>query len=98
MTYLNKGDKVLVPDPGYPTYQTAVKLAGGKCIPYKLSAKNNYQPDFKKLEKSGLKKVKLLSPDPKPIEEAMEIIGCEDHMYLADCIRNQKMPEGLVAE
>lgn len=45
-----------------------------------------------------VKKLKLLIPDPKPIEEAMEIIGCEDHLYLADCIRNQKMPEGLVGE
>ena len=51
MTYLNKGDKVLVPDPGYPTYKSAVKLAGGKCIGYKLREKNNYEPNFKKLEK-----------------------------------------------
>ena len=45
-----------------------------------------------------LKKVKLLMPDPKPIEDAMEIVGCEDHQYLADCIRNQTMPEGLIGE
>ena len=32
MTYLNKGDKVLVPDPGYPTYKSAVTLAGGQCV------------------------------------------------------------------
>lgn len=42
-----------------------------------------------------VKKIKLLSPDPRPIEDAMTVIGCADHMYLADCIRNQKMPEGL---
>lgn len=60
MTYLNKGDEVLVPNPGYPTYQSAVKLAGGKCVDYKLSEKNNYEPDFSKLEKSKLKKVKLM--------------------------------------
>ena len=36
MTYLNKGDEVLVPDPGYPTYTSAVKLSGGKCVEYKL--------------------------------------------------------------
>ena len=60
MTYLNKGDEVLVPNPGYPTYTSAVKLAGGKCVEYKLRAKNNYEPDFDKLEKSKLKKVKLM--------------------------------------
>ncbi len=60
MTYLNNGDKVLVPDPGYPTYSSAVKLAGGVCVDYKLNEKNNYEPDFKSLEKTKLKKVKLM--------------------------------------
>lgn len=60
MTYLDKGDEVLVPDPGYPTYTSAVKLAGGKCVAYKLLAKNNYEPDFDKLKKNGLKKVKMM--------------------------------------
>ncbi len=60
MTYLDKGDEVLVPNPGYPTYRSAVKLAGGKCVEYKLREKNNYEPDFDKLEKSKLKKVKLM--------------------------------------
>ena len=60
MTYLDKGDEVLVPDPGYPTYRNAVKLAGGKCVEYKLQEKNEYQPDFDKLEKKNLKKVKLM--------------------------------------
>lgn len=60
MTWLNKGDEVLVPNPGYPTYQSAVKLAGGKCIEYELKEKNNYEPDFDKLEKKKLHKVKLM--------------------------------------
>jgi LL-diaminopimelate aminotransferase len=60
MTYLDKGDEVLVPNPGYPTYRSAVKLGGGKCVEYKLREKNNYEPDFDKLEKSKLKKVKLM--------------------------------------
>jgi aspartate/methionine/tyrosine aminotransferase len=60
MTYLNKGDKVLVPDPGYPTYKSAVLLAGGQLMTYKLLAKNNFQPDFDSLEKKDLKKVKLM--------------------------------------
>lgn len=60
MTYLNKGDEVLVPNPGYPTYRSAVQLAGGKCIEYKLKEKNNYEPNFEKLEKKNLRKVKLM--------------------------------------
>jgi len=60
MTYLDKGDEVLVPNPGYPTYRSAVQLAGGKCVEYKLKEKNNYLPDFDKLEKKDLKKVKLM--------------------------------------
>src|ERR1700754_1007500 len=60
MTYLDKGDEVLVPNPGYPTYRSAVKLAGGKCIDYNLKEKNNYEPDFEKLARKKLGKVKLL--------------------------------------
>jgi aspartate/methionine/tyrosine aminotransferase len=60
MTYLNEGDRVLVPDPGYPTYRSAVKLAGGKCLAYELKAKNNYEPNFSKLEKKNLSRVKLM--------------------------------------
>jgi LL-diaminopimelate aminotransferase len=60
MTYLDKRDEVLVPNPGYPTYRSAVKLAGGKCVEYKLREKNNYEPDFDKLEKTRLRKVKLM--------------------------------------
>jgi len=70
MTYLDKGDEVLVPNPGYPTYRSAVKLAGGKCVEYKLKpasakamagkGKNNYEPDFDKLAKTKLRKVKLM--------------------------------------
>lgn len=60
MTYLNKGDEVLVPNPGYPTYRSAVKLAGGKCVEYKLKEKNNYEPELDKLDERKLKKVKLM--------------------------------------
>jgi len=60
MTYLNEGDEVLVPNPGYPTYRSAVKLAGGICIDYALKEENNYYPDFEALEKRDLSKVKLM--------------------------------------
>lgn len=51
MTYLNEGDEVLLPNPGYPTYRSAVKLAGAVCVDYDLKEENNYYPDFEALEK-----------------------------------------------
>lgn len=60
MTYLDDGDQVLVPNPGYPTYRSAVKLAGGECVDYELKEENNYYPDFTLLEKQDLSKVKLM--------------------------------------
>lgn len=60
MTYLNEGDAVLVPDPGYPTYRSAVKLAGGDIIEYRLTEENHWFPDFGELEKRDLSKVKLM--------------------------------------
>jgi len=60
MTYLNKGDEALIPNPGYPTYSSAVKLSGGKCREYNLTEKNNWEPDFDELEKTDLSKVKLM--------------------------------------
>ncbi|HRH61471.1 MAG TPA: aminotransferase class I/II-fold pyridoxal phosphate-dependent enzyme, partial [Chitinophagaceae bacterium] len=60
MTYINDGDAVLVPNPGYPTYRSAVKLAGGICVDYELKEQNNYYPDFDELEKNDLSKVKMI--------------------------------------
>ncbi|MEO6313994.1 MAG: aminotransferase class I/II-fold pyridoxal phosphate-dependent enzyme [Chitinophagaceae bacterium] len=60
MTYLNEGDEVLVPNPGYPTYSSAVKLAGGSIRAYHLTAANNWQPDFAALDSTDVSKVKLM--------------------------------------
>jgi LL-diaminopimelate aminotransferase len=60
MTYLNEGDEVLIPNPGYPTYRSAVQLAGGKCVAYELKEENNWLIDFDQLEKQDLRKVKLM--------------------------------------
>ena len=59
MTYLNAGDEALIPNPGYPTYKTAVTLAGGKCINYDLTEEHNWLPDFEALQQKDLSKVKL---------------------------------------
>ncbi|TNJ46185.1 aminotransferase class I/II-fold pyridoxal phosphate-dependent enzyme [Tamlana fucoidanivorans] len=60
MAYLNEGDEVLIPNPGYPTYQSVTKLVGAKGVSYNLDAGNNWQPDFKALEQQDLSKVKLM--------------------------------------
>ena len=60
MTYLNDGDEALIPDPGYPTYSSAVKLAGGTPRIYKLKEENQWHPHWESLEQTDLSKVKLL--------------------------------------
>lgn len=60
MTYLNAGDKVLIPNPGYPTYSSAVKLAGGETIAYELKEENNWQPDFDALQNELQQNTKLM--------------------------------------
>jgi LL-diaminopimelate aminotransferase len=60
MAYLNEGDEVLIPNPGYPTYESVTKLVGGKPVFYKLDEDNNWQPDLKTLSKQDLNKVKIM--------------------------------------
>ena len=60
MTYLNPGDEVLVPNPGYPTYASNVALTGAKAFTYSLSEEGNWEPDFDSLEKADLSRVKLM--------------------------------------
>ena len=55
MTYISKGDKVLVPNPGYPTYSSAVVLAEGEVVAYPLREENNYMPDLEALPTEGVK-------------------------------------------
>ncbi|MBW3469629.1 pyridoxal phosphate-dependent aminotransferase [Arthrospiribacter ruber] len=60
MTFLNEGDEVLVPDPGYPTYSSVTKLLGAKVKPYALLDSNAWYPDFDLLEQQDLSQVKLM--------------------------------------
>jgi LL-diaminopimelate aminotransferase len=60
MTYLEAGDKALIPNPGYPTYRAAVTLSGATCVEYPLSETNHWLPDLDALEKTNLKKVKIM--------------------------------------
>ena len=56
----NPGDKVLVPNPGYPTYTSLSKILGQEIVNYDLLEENGWQPDFDQLEKMDLKGVKLM--------------------------------------
>lgn len=60
MAFLNEGDQVLIPDPGYPTYASVARLIQAVPVTYALSASNTWWPDFKELEKSDLSKVKIM--------------------------------------
>ena len=60
MAYLNEGDEVLIPNPGYPTYKSVTKLLGAKPVFYELDEANNWMPDITALEKLDLSKIKLM--------------------------------------
>jgi len=60
MAFLDKGDKVLIPNPGYPTYTSVTKLLEATPVFYNLSEDNNWEPDFDALEKLDLSKVKIM--------------------------------------
>ena len=55
MTYISKGDRVLVPNPGYPTYSSAVRLAEGEVVEYSLKEENGYMPELDILPTEGVK-------------------------------------------
>jgi aspartate/methionine/tyrosine aminotransferase len=60
MAFLNPGDEVLIPNPGYPTYQAVTKLLDAKPVFYDLNEDSNWLPDLGVLEKRDLSKVKLM--------------------------------------
>ena len=60
MAFLNPGDEVLIPNPGYPTYASVTKLVGATPVFYDLVAENDWCPDLIALEKSDLSKVKIM--------------------------------------
>ncbi|MBQ1816189.1 MAG: aminotransferase class I/II-fold pyridoxal phosphate-dependent enzyme [Bacteroidaceae bacterium] len=60
LTFCNPGDKVLIPDPGYPTYSSLSKILGCEVIKYDLTAATGWQPDFDALEAMDLSNVKIM--------------------------------------
>jgi aspartate/methionine/tyrosine aminotransferase len=60
LAFVNPGEQVLVPNPGYPTYTSLSKILGAEIVNYDLMEDNGWQPDFEALEKMDLSKVKLM--------------------------------------
>lgn len=60
LAFLNRGDKVLVPNPGYPTYSSATLLAEAEIVPFDLKEENGWKPDFEALEAMDLTGVKMM--------------------------------------
>jgi hypothetical protein len=60
MAFVNQGDEVLIPNPGYPTYSSVTGIVGGKAVCYDLEEKNGWLPDLKALEETDLSRVKLM--------------------------------------
>jgi LL-diaminopimelate aminotransferase len=60
LAFVNPGEQVLVPNPGYPTYTSLSKLLGAEVVNYNLDADNGWQPDFEELENMDLSKVKIM--------------------------------------
>ncbi len=60
LAFVNPGDEVLVPNPGYPTYTSLSKILGAKIVNYNLREDNGWQPDFEELEQMDLSHVKLM--------------------------------------
>lgn len=60
LAFVNPGDEVLVPNPGYPTYTSLSKLLGAKVVYYNLKEENGWLPDFEELEKMDMSRVKLM--------------------------------------
>lgn len=60
LAFVNPGDEVLVPNPGYPTYTSLSKILGARIVNYNLREDNDWQPDFDELESMDLSRVKLM--------------------------------------
>ncbi len=60
LAFLNEGDEVLIPNPGYPTYVSVTNLVGARPVFYDLAEDNHWEPDFEALEKLDLSKVKIM--------------------------------------
>ena len=94
LAFLNPGDGVLVPDPGYPTYSSVSNLAEAKIVFYDLKEENQWQPDFEALEKMDLSNIKLMwvnyphmptgTPATKELYQKLVDFGRKHHIVICN--------------
>lgn len=111
MTFLNSGDKVLVPNPGYPTYSAAVRLAGGQMVTYALNKQTGFLPDFEAIERAGLDGVKMMlvnypnmptgqTPTPELLQKVVDFGAKHNILIVHDnpysFIRNASAPISIM--
>ncbi|MDR3184191.1 MAG: aminotransferase class I/II-fold pyridoxal phosphate-dependent enzyme [Prevotellaceae bacterium] len=94
LAFLNPGDGVLVPDPGYPTYSAVSNLVQANIVPYALEEENGWQPNFEALEKMNLSHVKLMwvnypnmptgMPASKALFERLAAFGKKHHIVVCN--------------
>jgi aspartate/methionine/tyrosine aminotransferase len=101
MAFLNPGDSVLVPNPGYPTYSAVAKLLGANVLHYNLTEANGWLPDFDELEKMNLKGCKIFWLNYPHMPTGKDI-GAGVYSKLVEFVRRKKIllcsdnPYGLV--
>lgn len=83
MAFVNEGDEVLIPNPGYPTYASVSQLVGAKIVTYNLAQSNEWQIDFEDLERKDLSKVKIMWVNT-PHMPTGSVLSTENLMRLID--------------
>lgn len=112
MAFLNTGDQVLVPNPGYPTYTSNANLVGAEIKYYDLTFANNWQPDLEALQNADLSKVKLMwlnyphmptgaPADVKKLEQLVKLAHAKKILLCFDnpysLVLNQTAPVSLLS-
>jgi aspartate/methionine/tyrosine aminotransferase len=92
--FLNKGDKVLIPNPGYPAYESAAKMEEATPIFYDLTKDNDWLPDLKKIKENDLSKVKIMwinyphmptgKKASRPFYEELTSFGIENNILICN--------------
>ena len=94
LAFLDKGDKVLVPDPGYPTYTSASRLCEAQILSYDLREEDGWMPDFEALESMDLSGVKMMwtnypnmptgAPASRQLYERLVRFGLEHNILICN--------------
>lgn len=94
MAFLNPGEQVLIPNPGYPAYAAVARLLGAEVLPYDLAEKNQWMPDFEQIEKQDLSKVKMMwvnyphmptgTPATTALFEQLVAFGLKHHILVVN--------------